>query len=173
MKIFLLGYMGSGKSYIGKMLSEQINLNYYDLDEEIEKLENATISEIFQKRGEIYFRKLERKILEDLINKEGAGVFSLGGGTPCYGDNMELISKADGIISFHLKMSISSLAERLFEERANRPLISHLDDRMQLEEFIGKHLFERSFYYNQANHVIDCNGKTAEMIITSILQKLK
>lgn len=173
MKIFLLGYMGSGKSHIGKQLAERINQNFMDFDEEIEKREKATISEIFQKKGEIFFRKLERKVLEEMIDLNEDAVISLGGGTPCYGNNMELIKSGKDVTSFYLKLNIGTLTERLEAEKAHRPMISHLDEREKLEEFIRKHLFERGFYYNQSDHIIDCNDKSADDIISKIQQKLR
>lgn len=172
MKIFLLGYMGSGKSYIGKQLAERIDQKFIDFDEEIEKRENSTISEIFQNKGEIFFRKLERKILEEIIALNEDAVISLGGGTPCYGNNMELIKASNKVTSFYLKLNIENLTERLEAEKAHRPMISHLEERDKLEEFIRKHLFERGFYYNQSDYIIDCNNKTSEEIIIKIQESL-
>ncbi|QYA25678.1 shikimate kinase [Gramella sp. MT6] len=172
MKIFLLGYMGSGKSFIGKQLSEKMNIDFVDMDHQIEENEGKTISEIFQSRGEVYFRKLERRTLENLIQREEAAVISLGGGTPCYGDNMDLIRNASDITSFYLKLNIENLTERLFSEKDSRPMISHLEDKEKLEEFIRKHLFERGFYYNQSDHVINCDDRSAEEIIEQIYEKL-
>ena len=173
MKIFLLGYMGSGKSFIGKQLAERIDQKFMDFDEEIEKMEKSTISEIFQKKGEIYFRKLERKMLEKMIALDEEAVISLGGGTPCYGDNMELIKASDDVKSFYLKLNVGQLTERLEKEKDHRPMISHLKDREKLEEFIRKHLFERGFYYNQSDHIINCDSKTADEIVQEIQEKLK
>ena len=172
MKIFLLGYMGSGKSYIGKQLSEKIGQEFMDMDDEIEKREDSSISEIFEKRGEIYFRKLERTVLEELVNSEQSAVIALGGGTPCYGINMELIKNENDIVSFYLKWNIESLTERLSREKDHRPMISHLEDQEKLEEFIRKHLFERGFYYNQSDHVISCDDKSPQQIIDEISSKL-
>jgi len=172
MKILLVGYMGSGKSYIGKQLSERIDQKFIDFDAEIEKRQKATISEIFQKKGEIFFRKLERTILEEIINLNENAVISLGGGTPCYGDNMELIKNNKDVTSFYLKLNIETLTERLEAEKAHRPMISHLNDKEKLEEFIRKHLFERGFYYNQSNHIIDCNERSAEDIVSEIQGEL-
>ncbi|MCP9201196.1 shikimate kinase [Gramella sp. GC03-9] len=173
MRIFLIGYMGSGKSFIGKRLAERIEQKFIDFDEEIEKIENLSISEIFQQKGEIYFRKLERKVLEQVLSQEQNAVISLGGGTPCYGDNMELIREANDAVSFYLKLSVQQLTERLFSEKDERPVIKHLQNKEELEEFIRKHLFERGFYYNQADHVIDCGGKDSEELITEITNRLR
>ena len=172
MKIFLLGYMASGKSYIGKRLAERIDQKFIDFDAEIEKREKSTISEIFATRGEIYFRKLERNVLEEMIGLDADAVVSLGGGTPCYGDNMELIKKMNNGTSFYLKLEVGTLTGRLELEKDHRPMISHLENKEDLEEFIRKHLFERGFYYNQSDHVIKCDSKSSEEIIDEILEKL-
>ena len=172
MKILLLGYMGSGKSFIGKQLAARIDQKFIDFDAEIEKRENATISGIFQKKGEIYFRKLERKVLEEILSEEFSAVISLGGGTPCYGNNMDLIINSENTTPFYLKLDIQTLTERLEAEKEHRPMISHLENREKLEEYIRKHLFERGFYYNQSEKVIDCSGKSSETIISEILANL-
>ena len=172
MKIFLLGYMGSGKSYIGKLLSDKLGYDFLDLDIEIEKRLGLSITNIFQKKGEVFFRKLERTTLEELIDRQQPAVVSLGGGTPCYGNNMELIKNGEEVKSFYLKLDIENLTNRLSQEKEQRPMISHLEDREKLEEFIRKHLFERSFYYNQSNYVINCNSKSSDKIIAEIEEKL-
>ncbi len=173
MKIFLLGYMGSGKSLVGKALASSLDINFMDLDEQLEKKEGVSISEIFAKKGEVYFRKKERMLLEDIINsEEGNKIISLGGGTPCYGDTMEKIKAAKGSVSFYLKLSIENLTERLFTEKDHRPMISHLQDKDKLEEFIRKHLFERGFYYNQSDYVINCDSKNPDEIVGEIKSKL-
>ena len=172
MKIFLLGYMGSGKSHIGKRLAARNDQDFIDFDAEIEKMENSSISQIFQNRGEIYFRKLERKVLAKMLKIEGDAVISLGGGTPCYGNNMELIKNAAEVVSFYLKLNVQELTDRLLAEKDHRPVISHLEDKGQLEEFIRKHLFERGFYYNQSDYIIKCDSRTAEDIVDEIRGKL-
>jgi len=173
MKIFLIGYMGSGKSTVGKLLSEELNHNFYDLDQEIENEYDMAISEIFAGKGEIFFRKAERKMLEKLINLDEDAVVSLGGGTPCYGDNMELINNADSVRSVYLKLNIQTLLERLQREKADRPVISHLDTEELLEEFIRKHLFERGFYYNQSELILSCNDKDPSEITRELVETLR
>lgn len=173
MKIFLAGYMGSGKSTIGKMLAEKLSYSFKDLDEVLEQKERTLIPDIFLKRGEIYFRKQERKLLEELLSEDENLVISLGGGTPCYGNNMELIKKNEDSTSIYLKMSVQKLTERLYEEKSHRPLISHLENKDELEEFIRKHLFERGFYYNQSNLIINCDDKIPEEITAEIEEKLR
>ena len=173
MKIFLLGYMGSGKSHLGKLLAETLNYQFYDLDEKIEMDHKAKISEIFSNRGEIFFRKAERKALEEMIQLDDNAVVALGGGTPCYGDNMEIIKNAAGVKSFYLKQDIQTLKGRLILEKDHRPMISHLETDAEIEEFIRKHLFERGFYYNQSDYIIDCQAKSASQITDAIQEKLR
>lgn len=173
MKFFLIGYMGSGKSTVGKLLSEELNHKFYDLDQEIEKEYGLAISEIFARRGEIFFRKAERKMLQKLIALDEDAIVSLGGGTPCYGDNMELLKNADSVRSVYLKLNIQTLLERLQREKADRPVISHLETEELLEEFIRKHLFERGFYYNQSELILDCNGKDPSEITQELMEALR
>lgn len=171
MKIFLLGYMGSGKSFIGKQLSQSLGYKFIDLDQKIEERENTSISEIFEKKGEVFFRRKEREMLEEILLSDDSLVISLGGGTPCYGDNLELIKGTENAITFYLKLKVENLTRRLFQEKDHRPMISHLKDKEKLEEFIRKHLFERGFYYNQSDHIINCDSRPAEDIIEEIRQK--
>ena len=173
MKFFLIGYMGSGKSTVGKLLSEELNHKFYDLDQEIEKEYGLAILEIFARRGEIFFRKAERKMLQKLIALDEDAIVSLGGGTPCYGDNMELIKNADLVRSIYLKLNIQTLLQRLKQEKEDRPMISHLETEELLEEFIRKHLFERGFYYNQSELILDCNGKDPSEITQELMETLR
>ncbi|MFV8224715.1 shikimate kinase [Christiangramia aquimixticola] len=173
MKIFLLGYMGSGKSFIGNQLAESLGCEFLDLDNEIEKQCDMKISEIFTRKGEVFFRKAERKMLEKLLKFDSPAVVALGGGTPCYGNNMEMIKAEEDVASVYLKLNIENLKGRLLKEKDSRPMISHLETEELLEEFIRKHLFERGFYYNQSDYIVDCNSKTSQEIIAEIKERLK
>lgn len=168
MKIFLIGYMGSGKTVIGKRLGDEFEMNFQDLDMLIEEKEGCGIPQIFENKGEIYFRKLERQVLEEIISYKGSGIFALGGGTPCYGSNMDIIQNAPGVSSIYLKLGVQELTHRLINEKTSRPVISHLETQEALEEFIRKHLFERGFYYNQSDHVVDCNSKSPEEVLKEL-----
>lgn len=169
-KIILLGYMGSGKSTVGKLLSKSINYKSLDLDKLIENKENLSINNIFKEHGELYFRKLEHQILKETLKTNDNLIISLGGGTPCYANNMELF-KDENIISIYLSSSVNELFERLKFNKSKRPLIANLNDD-ELKEFIAKHLFERSFYYNQSKVKIDTDGKTRLEIVEEIKNKL-
>jgi len=173
MKIFLTGYMGSGKSLISQHLSEKMQIPLVDLDDQISLIESQSISEIFESKGELYFRKLESRILEDVLNEPASLIVSLGGGTPCYGINMELIKSFPDAKMVYLKASVGFLTERLFSEKDSRPLISHLTSKDDLEDFIRKHLFERGYYYNQSDIIVDVEDKDPAAIATEILKKLE
>ena len=166
MKIILLGYMGSGKSTVGQVLAKNLGLQFHDLDAIIEARENQTIPQIFDQKGEVYFRKLEYRILQELLNNPSDFILSLGGGTPCYGDNMSAILKATQDV-FYIHLPIPVLSQRLLNEKAERPLISHIPDEA-LPEFIGKHLFERIPFYSRAAHTLNAENKSAEKIAEEI-----
>ena len=172
MNIILLGYMASGKSTIGKLLASSINFKFIDLDDYIEGKEGMTISEIFNSKGEIYFRKAEHKYLNEILLKKEKYVLSLGGGAPCYADNMELINSSNNVISFYLKASIKELVSRLIKEKDERPLVARFKTQDELAEFIGKHLFERNQFYNQSDYQINIDEKSKENIVEDILLNL-
>lgn len=165
MKIVLMGYMASGKSAVGRLLAKVLDFQFVDLDEFIEEKESSTISEIFELKGEIYFRKKEGEYLQELLNSNEKKIISLGGGTPCYGNNIEIIE--NNSISFYLKASIYTIYERLMGETTKRPLVATVG-KDNLKEFIAKHLFERDVYYNRANYKISVNDKTITQIANEI-----
>jgi len=166
MQIVLLGYMGSGKTTIGKLLAKRLQLKFLDLDLIIEESEGIKISGIFKEKGEIYFRKKEATSLRELLSNDDDFVLSIGGGTPCYANNMSAINEITehGI---YLKVGLTELVKRLQKEKSERPLITNIPNQ-ELSEFIGKHLFERSYYYNQAKQVINCDGKSITAISREI-----
>ncbi len=165
-KVVLVGYMGSGKSIIGKLLSEKTGIKFLDLDEIIEQNENCSIKNIFETKGEIYFRKIEHSIFKESIQNKNSFILSLGGGTPCYANNHEMLHN-DNVVSIYLNASIDTLYNRLILEKSNRPILAD-QSASELKEFIAKHLFDRGFYYNQSKHIIDVNNKTVEEIIIEI-----
>jgi shikimate kinase len=169
-KIILLGYMGSGKSTIGALVSKKLQLSFKDLDEIIESETKISINTIFKTKGEIYFRKLEHQVFKDLMSSSDSFVLSLGGGTLSYANNLELINDPS-VHSIYLKASLEELCNRLSKDKSNRPLIANLDTN-ELKEFVGQHLFERSYYYNQASHCIAVDGKSPEEITEEIVAML-
>ncbi|MBT8264622.1 MAG: shikimate kinase [Muriicola sp.] len=158
MKIILVGYMGSGKSAVGRRLAKTLGITFLDLDAYIEKELATTIKEIFTTKGELYFRKKEHEYLQQVLQQEHSMVIGTGGGTPCYSGNMKLLTDTTPHV-FYLKVSISGLLSRLQNEKELRPLIRDISDE-DLPEFIGKHLFERNPFYTMAHHTIICDGKT-------------
>ncbi len=149
--IFLIGYMGAGKTVVGKSLSKSINYDFYDLDNFIEIMEKKKISEIFNDHNEVYFRRLENKYLKILSQKKESKIISLGGGTPCFKNNIKIIESTPNSITIYLKASVSCLMKRLKDGKNKRPLISHIKSSKDLKDFISKHLFDRAIYYENAD----------------------
>ncbi|MEM7087281.1 MAG: shikimate kinase [Bacteroidota bacterium] len=172
MKLVLLGYMGSGKSSVGKLLSETLQFEFTDLDQYIEMAENRSISQLFQEKGEIYFRRNEATALTRIISEKNKMVIATGGGTPCYGTVMTDLLAHKDVVTIYLKNSLDTLTQRLFGEKNERPLIAHLETEALLNDFIRKHLFERSYYYNQASIVLPCDGLSPETIVENLILKL-
>lgn len=169
MIISLAGYMGCGKTHISKTLSSRLAYRLVDLDKEISAQVGLSIPEIFSQKGELYFRKCERDILQEILESPHDTVLSLGGGTPAYFDNMDLINSKT--TSFYLRASVGTLAERLTRQKAKRPLIARLSDE-ELPEFIAKHLFERNAFYSQCKFIVDTDQKTPEEICSEIIRNL-
>ena len=162
--------MASGKSYIGLKLAKALDYMFIDLDKYIEESEQENISNIFKNKGELYFRKKEHFYLNELLNKNEKIVLATGGGTPCYYNNMDLISnnKANSI---YLRVSINTIVNRLKGEKSKRPLVAHLKTNEELIEFIGKHLFERNQFYNNAKLVVNANND-ASLVVEEIIMNL-
>ncbi|MFV8344058.1 shikimate kinase [Flavobacterium sp. XS2P39] len=169
-KIILLGYMGCGKSTIANKLSKIIEIPFVDLDKKIEEKINLSINDIFEKYGEIYFRKLEREVFIELLNSPDNLIIGLGGGTPCYANNHELL-KGDNVVSVYLKASIETLFNRLAHNKSKRPLIADKSEG-EMKEFIAKHLFDRSYYYNQAQYKVVVDDKTIDQTVSDIVEIL-
>lgn len=168
MKIVLVGYMGSGKTTIGKLLAKELEISFLDLDEVIEEGLGDSISNIFKGKGEIFFRKKEHEYLHEVLSKKNNYILSTGGGTPCYSENMKtMLELADHVI--YLKVSIPELVKRLIMEKEHRPIIKNIDEG-DLSEFIGKHLFERNNFYLKSNHIIECDNKAPEILVAEIRQ---
>src|ERR1700730_8426215 len=145
MKFFLLGFMGTGKTYWGKFWAEQYKLEFFDLDTEIEKQAGLSISGIFEQYGELFFRQKEREVLHSFEVRDNF-ILSCGGGTPCFFDNMEWMNTHAATIYIHTPPEI--LKERLKREKDHRPLIRSLSDE-ELEGFIRNKLSEREKFYSQ------------------------
>lgn len=166
MRIVLLGYMASGKSSIGKRIAKSLNISFIDLDDYIIEKENQSIADIFSNKGEIYFRKIEHLYLKEILENEKNFILSLGGGTPCYANNMEFI-KNNKATSIYLQGNVLTLVERLIKKKAKRPLIASLSDE-QIPEFVAKHLFERRAFYELAEITFKIDQKKKKEVAKEI-----
>jgi len=152
MRIFLIGFMGSGKTHWGKQLAKQLNIPFYDLDDVISSKEKKTVAQIFAESGEEAFRVKEREVLESLIDENETMVLSCGGGTPCFFNNIERMKKY-GVVVW-LNTHVEVLLTRLKSEKASRPLIKNVPDS-EMRTYIVRKLNERRIYYEQADAIID------------------
>lgn len=169
MIVSLVGYMGSGKSTTGKDLAKALGYQFIDLDDFIEDKYQLKIAEIFEKEGELGFRKKEREALKEVLTTTNI-VLSLGGGTPVYYDNMDEIVKNS--VSIFMRVQLPQLVKRLENKKENRPLIAHLNNE-ELTEFIAKHLFERNQYYEKAKYTINISTQSTLEILDQIMNHLK
>jgi shikimate kinase len=156
-RIFLIGYMGAGKTTVGKVLSRQMGLSFIDLDNYIEVRFHKTISRIFQEKGEEGFREMERKMLHEVAMFENV-LISTGGGIPCYLDNMDFMNASGTTV--YLRVSVEELAKRLATGRNVRPVLQ-MRSGEELKAFIAGNLAEREPFYNRATLIFD-----AEVMLT-------
>jgi shikimate kinase len=164
-KIFLIGFMGSGKSTAGKKLASHFGWSFVDLDEKIEILTGMKIPEIFSEKGELWFRETEALILHDLKDEIDT-VISTGGGTPCFGDNMDFM--LDSGLTVYLRLTPEQLEKRLTDSTSDRPLIKNVSKK-KLKSFIVKKLDEREPYYSRAAIIID-GSDTDNSLLFSIVR---
>ena len=148
--IVLVGFMGSGKSTIGKMLAQQLKRPFIDTDQEVERSEGMTIAQIFEQKGESYFRKAENDMLQSILKSKVPSVIATGGGAPCFLDGIEYILKYS--YSFYLKVGRQTLLERV-EGDKSRPLAVNKTKR-ELKQFIDVSLRKRETFYKKANRTI-------------------
>ncbi|OFY83703.1 MAG: shikimate kinase [Bacteroidetes bacterium RIFCSPLOWO2_12_FULL_35_15] len=149
-KIFLIGYMGSGKSTVGKKLAAKIGYEFIDLDKFIEAEYQQTIPQIFASKGEKEFRAMEHNTLKKVIEKSNV-VVACGGGTPCYYNNMELMNNNGTTV--YLKMSVDALVSRLSNAKDKRPLIENKTPE-ELHAFVNRQLEKREDTYHQAQYIV-------------------
>ena len=150
-RIILIGYMGAGKTTIGRQLALALGLQFYDLDWYIEMRYHKKVSEIFAEQGEEHFRDLERRMLHEVAEFEDV-VISCGGGTPCFGDNMQYMNQQAETV--YLKLEPEVLAMHLSMGRTVRPLILNKTGD-ELLSYIKETLKEREPFYTQARHIVD------------------
>lgn len=171
MRIFLIGYMGSGKTTIGRDVAERLSLNFVDMDAHIENQQRKTVAEIFTELGEGKFRELERNCLLEVSDYENV-VIATGGGAPCFFNNMEIMKAAGE--TFYINLNPKVLSDRLKTTPIqNRPILANYDGD-DLEEFVASALQEREPFYNRAKHVVSGTDQEVEDKIVEYMQeKLK
>lgn len=152
--------MGSGKSYWGKKWAERANIPYYDLDQEIERIEGISINTIFEKKGEPYFREKERLVLQSMAALNN-GIIACGGGAPCYEDNIEKMNAMGTTV--YLSATPDYLLQNILKDPGGRPLINHLNEA-ELLFFIEKKMAERIAYYSKAQFTILANEANEETL---------
>ncbi|ACN98971.1 shikimate kinase [Sulfurihydrogenibium azorense Az-Fu1] len=161
--IYLVGFMGSGKSTVGKLLADKTSRDFVDVDKLIEEREKMKIKDIFEKKGELYFRELEKKYLQELLNTQNL-VVSTGGGLGADAENMNQMKK-NGIVIW-LDLNLNTILERIKNDE-NRPLLNQPLDKI-------KKLFdERKKVYGLATYRINAENKTPFQIVEEILNKIK
>jgi shikimate kinase len=152
-RIILIGYMGSGKTTIGKALSKETGMMFYDLDWYIESRMHKTVAQLFAERGEEGFRKIEYNMLHEVAEFEDV-IISCGGGTPCFFDNMDYLNQQGDVV--YLKATPETLYKHLLMGKVERPLLKGKTPD-ELIAYITEHLKERAPYYEKARHSLDVN----------------
>lgn len=168
MKIYLIGYMASGKTRFGKALSTQTGYPFFDLDELFEERYRITVFDFFEKYKEESFRKIEQELLLETMNYQDA-VIATGGGTPCFFNNMEFI-KQNGI-SIYLKLDLLMLVNRLASVKKKRPLLKDKTNE-ELELFIRAQMAEREIFYQQADYIIEAKKIDMPSILSMLSGKV-
>lgn len=167
-KIFLIGFMGSGKTTAGRKLASRLGWSFADLDELIEKENGMSVAEIFAARGEKWFRTAESKALYGLVNNKNT-VVSTGGGTPCFFDNMKFML-TNGL-TVYLKMTPEKLSRRLSRLTAGRPLLKDIG-RKELPGYISAKLAEREPWYSRAEIIIEIERGNISALLSLIKNRL-
>ena len=171
MKLFLIGYMGCGKSSLGRKLAKVANMEFMDMDSIIEQREGASISDIFYYQGEEYFRQAERSVVEELVAADYQGIVATGGGLPTWGDNMARMNEVGYTI--YLRRSPEQILSRLSDYgREKRPMFRGKSDE-ELLSFMHEHIAQREPYYAQAKMVIDCDTMSDDDVVGCISNSLK
>jgi len=168
-KIFLLGFMGSGKSTTGKKLASHLNWSFIDLDEKIEQTTGMEIRDIFSEKGEAFFRKIESDTLKGMASESNA-VISTGGGTPCFGDNMDFMLRTG--LTVYLRMTPARLKSRLAGTSEHRPLLKDIG-KDGLQEYITAKLAEREKWYSRAEIIVDGFNTDFSALYTLVKKLIK
>lgn len=167
-RIFLIGFMGAGKTTFGKQLASNLGLSFIDTDVYIENRYHKTVSSLFVEKGESEFRILERKILEEISKIEDV-VIATGGGMPCFYDNIDYMN-SKGITIF-MQVSDSELAKRLYPAKSNRPLLMD-KDYDEILSFVSSMLTKRLPFYLKAQYTVDASGNKVVDRMAEICTKI-
>lgn len=151
MNIILIGFMGSGKSSLGKILAKKLNYSFVDSDKVIEQQMGMTITSIFELKGESYFRDLEKQFVNS-ISKDDNQVIAVGGGTPCFFDNMEQLKEKG--LTVYLERPAGELVSRLLLSKNPRPLVLN-KTKEELMQYVKETIKEREVFYKKAHHCLD------------------
>jgi shikimate kinase len=165
MKIFLIGFMGSGKTYWGQLLSQKLSIPFFDMDEQVVSHEGKSIVEIFVEKGEEHFRLLEKDVLHIITESHDNFVMACGGGLPCYFNNIDYMNQSGTTV--WINTPVDTLFQRLISEKESRPLIKGLTNE-QLKGYISKKFADRRIYYEQADVVIDEDPVHLEKLVEKI-----
>lgn len=165
MKIFLIGFMGCGKTHWGKLLSQKLSVPFFDLDEKIVEHEGKSVTEIFEKEGEEYFRLLEKDVLHLLSESHESFVMATGGGTPCFYNNIDYLKKQGTVV--WINCSTDCLYNRLIKEKKQRPLLKNIPDA-ELRAYIIKKYSGRKIFYQQAAVILPEENLTIENMVDKI-----
>ncbi|MEJ7913889.1 MAG: shikimate kinase [Chitinophagaceae bacterium] len=165
LRVFLIGFMGCGKSYWGKLLSEKLQIPFFDLDEKLAEKEDKPIIDIFEQQGEEYFRLLEKDVLHLLTENHESFVMACGGGTACFYNNNDYM-KSKGVTVW-INCSVDCLHRRLVKERGQRPLIKDLSENA-LRSYIIKKYSDRKIFYQQAAVILQDDDVSLEQITQKI-----
>ena len=152
-RVILIGYMGSGKTTVGKALSKETGMMFYDLDWYIESRMHKSVSQIFAEKGEEGFRKIEYNMLHEVAEFEDV-IISCGGGTPCFFDNIDYLNQQGEVV--YLKASPETLYKHLLMAKIERPLLKD-KSADELIAYITEHLKQRELFYEKARHMLDVN----------------
>lgn len=165
MKIYLLGFMGCGKTHWGKELSHKLKVPFFDLDEQIEASEGKKIVGIFAEEGEEFFRQKEKEILHLITESHESFIMACGGGTPCFFNNIDYMNSSGTTV--WINCSVDCLHSRLVKEKEKRPLIRELTDE-QLKSYIIKKFADRKIFYQQSSVIISEDDVSLEKIVDSV-----
>jgi shikimate kinase len=158
-KIYLWGMMGAGKSTIGSEIAKVLNKNFIDVDVLIEKKEDLSITEIFEQKGEVYFRELERLTLHEIVHDGAEGIYACGGGTPCFYDNDERMLQSG--LCIYLKADVDLLIKHLYNDAGKRPLLEGVAAE-EMAAYLEKMLDSREEIYEVAHIVLPISGSLEE-----------